>query len=461
MPDAVDFKEGRSNEFSSLIGYIFIFNLIIGTGTLALPKAFQDAGYLLATIIIIVLAVFSYMAFTFVVESMSYANALNSLKDDQKGEMALIFWGKKGLYTFYAFLVVYLYGDLAIYSTVVPKSLMTIVCTDYLGNGTNSSILNGDPCWRKTYKVSRFYIYRLFVILFAVSIGSFVFFNVSKTKYLQIFTSIYRWAAFLLMICLALKIILAGQATGHPGAFNMRKFANLFGISVYAFMCHHSLPSVITPMNSKKFIYSRTALIYALILFFYVTISSTGSFAFAEVCDVYTLNFLSLNRASTGLAFVVHTIIDYFLALFPVFSLTTNFPIVGVTLRNNLISLFYEMKEHSNGDTIDISVDNGKKIVQKVLIPSLVVLPPVFISCLTDNVEILASVTGSYAGVGVQYVLPAMLIFGARKKCRNLMSFLPNSHKSPFASKFWIFGLFAWAALSVVLVTMNHLLDGF
>ncbi len=32
--------------------------------------------------------------------------------------------------------------------------------------------------------------------------------------------------------------------------------------------------------------------------------------------------------------------IHYFLSLFPVFTLSTNFPIIAITLRNNLKSLF-------------------------------------------------------------------------------------------------------------------------
>lgn len=55
------------------------------------------------------------------------------------------------------------------------------------------------------------------------------------------------------MIVLGLRRIIAGESTGHPPAFHMDKFAPLFGISVYAFMCHHSLPAVVTPMRSIDF----------------------------------------------------------------------------------------------------------------------------------------------------------------------------------------------------------------
>ena len=44
-----------------------------------------------------------------------------------QSDMALMFLGKYGLLFFQLCLVVYLFGDLAIYSTVVPKSLMSLI----------------------------------------------------------------------------------------------------------------------------------------------------------------------------------------------------------------------------------------------------------------------------------------------------------------------------------------------
>ena len=43
----------------------------------------------------------------------------------------------------------------------------------------------------------------------------------------------------------------------------------------------------------------------------------------------------SLNSTSEYFVYVL----DYFLTLFPVFTLSTNFPIIGITLRNNLESM--------------------------------------------------------------------------------------------------------------------------
>ena len=36
------------SEYGTVSGFIFIFNLIVGTGALALPKAMNDAGWVLS-----------------------------------------------------------------------------------------------------------------------------------------------------------------------------------------------------------------------------------------------------------------------------------------------------------------------------------------------------------------------------------------------------------------------------
>ena len=74
---------------------------------------------------------------------------------------------------------------------------------------------------------------------------------------------------------------------------------------------------------------------YVLILAFYLLLAFTGIFAFEEINDLYTLNF----QPKPGEPWYLATI-HYFLSLFPVFTLSTNFPIIAITLRNNLKTLF-------------------------------------------------------------------------------------------------------------------------
>lgn len=247
------------------------------------------------------------------------------------------------------------------------------------------------------------------------------------------------------MIVLAIIRLQKGEGQGRPKAADFSGVPNLFGVCVYSFMCHHSLPSLVTPIDNKKGLVKVLGLDFLLILGFYGLISFTGIFAFNKLNDLYTLNFLPQacdpENSVTNVAFF-----QYFLALFPVFTLSTNFPIISITLRNNLKTMFY-----NESKPFSWSVD-------KIVFPLAAIIPPFIIAFITNEVEFLVGVTGSYAGAGIQYVIPAALVFFARKQMKELSPGLINAHASPFAHRAWVYAAYIWTAMCVALVTANHII---
>ena len=164
-------------------------------------------------------------------------------------------------------------------------------------------------------------------------------------------------------------------------------------------MCHHSLPSLITPIENKTKVSSILAADYILIATFYLLLSFTGIFAFPSVPDLYTLAFKPDGQGSNNIAI---EIADYFLALFPgksslasyvcrkrsslsVFTLSTNFPIIAITLRNNLEAIMTESSA---------AISNWSPIYKRMIFPTMAVLPPVLVALLTEDLGILVSITG-------------------------------------------------------------------
>ncbi|WKY16431.1 hypothetical protein Q1695_001237 [Nippostrongylus brasiliensis] len=471
-----------SGHYSSTIGYLYVFNLIVGTGALALPKAFQTAGYGLSIVVLLISCFVSYIAATFVVESLSVGNAVNVRKrreeagpsgdfDDvvitdsgpssfeitekiEVSRMASMFLGQAGVIFSYLALSIYLFGDLAIYSTTVPKSLMNIICSPI----NTSFVTSADPCqpnWPTFF--DRFTVYRLCVVVFVAICTPLVIIGTTRTKYLQLATTVCRWSAFSLMIVLASTQMIANGAATTPPVANIHGFGSLFGVAVYAFMCHHSIPSLVTPMSSKSGVFMKLSLVYLLVLSFYFTLSLTGSFAFVHVQDVYTLNFLHDDLTS-----VFYFICDHFLALFPVFTLTTNYPIVGVTLINNVRvvrDLLIPVSVRSCGQNGQKPKRSFSHIAFKpydAIIPIAVLGLPTLISLLTDDVLLLATVTGSYPGVAVQFLIPCLLVASARKHAKSVLNFpVPKKYASPFQSKYWSIAIFVWAIFAIVMVTLN------
>ncbi|XP_021915287.1 transmembrane protein 104 homolog isoform X2 [Zootermopsis nevadensis] len=356
----------------------------------------------------------------------------------EMGQMASMFFNRSGRFLFFLCFVVYLYGDLSIYAAAVSKSVMEVACT--YNSSSNFTLPDTDICWENV-DLTRIGVYRVFLGVFLAALGPFAFFDMQKTKYLQMFSAILRQLAFAVMIITAIRDLIVDGAKGYPQAADIVGVPELFGACVYSFMCHHSLPALVSPIADKSRLFSSIALDYLLITMFYLLLALTGVFAFAQVSDLYTLDF-----SQRWLGKEAFLIPRYFLALFPVFTLSTSFPIVAITLRNNLKSLFLTEGYHYHW------------CICKLLFPLLAVIPPVLVAMTTKNLEILVGVTGSYAGAGIQYLIPAFLVFSARKRTLKVIGMsIKNGFESPFKGKYWVLFVIIWAITCIVLVSVNFM----
>lgn len=256
-------------------------------------------------------------------------------------------------------------------------------------------------------------------------------------------SSLLPSAAFTMMIILALIRIGEGAGEGRPPAANLSGVPNLFGVCVYSFMCQHSLPSLVTPISNKKRVGALVLADYVLILGFYVLLAFTAIFCFDSslLHDMYTLNFTDNCRVLDV------PVLRYFLGLFPVFTISTNFPIIAVTLRNNWKTLF-----HRDGGTYPWLVD-------RVVFPFITLAPPIVVAFFTHNLESLVGITGAYAGTGIQYIVPACLVYCGRRHLEPVMGRdAVNKHQSPFRHSFWVWFVLGWAGSCLVFVTANIVL---
>ncbi|XP_050309814.1 transmembrane protein 104 homolog [Anthonomus grandis grandis] len=461
------------DQYPPWVGLIYIFNLIVGTGALTLPAAFADAGWLFSTIAVMVLCFVSFITITFVIESMACANAtiqwrkiqehkvdesealLNTDSDGstvldnsrpcfnlnhkvELGEMASLYLSKSGHMLFFITLCIYLFGDLTIYVAASGKTLVNLSCT-----GTNSSENFTEPCWEDS-EVTRMDMYRIYVVLFGLLVGPFTYFNVQKTKYLQFFTISIRWIAFTIMVTLACVRLINNGQQGHPSLINVAEIPALAGSSVYSFMCHHSLPGLLAPISNKNRIIQKVSVDLVLICGFYLLLSLTGSFAFKSIDVLYSLNFMPAHDSGTFMK-----TIGTFLAAFPLFPMTASFPIIAITMQGNLKHLCFEPH----------TLERRGFLVRRLLFPSLAIFPPLITALSTHNLKGLIEITGSYVGVAVQYIIPALLVWNARKYCSKYLKCNVHRYSSPFRHFGWFLFVLLWSFLCIVFVTVDLILD--
>lgn len=127
------------------------------------------------------------------------------------GEMAELYFNRFGRMLFFVSLCIYLYGDLAIYTAAVSKTLSDISCQQ----NENDTFDSTTVCW-ENHTVTKINIYRMYVLVFAAAVCPFAYFNVQKTKYLQMFTTSMRWFAFSVMIALASHRLYVHGQEGFP-----------------------------------------------------------------------------------------------------------------------------------------------------------------------------------------------------------------------------------------------------
>ena len=183
-------------------------------------------------------------------------------------------------------------------------------------------------------------------------------------------------------------------------------------------------------------------------------------------------------------------ILELFLPLFPVFTLSTNFPIIAVTLANNLKALLLRERFSSSRNNL-----TRESLSSRLLFPLIVFVPPILISFLSENVELAVSLTGSYGGTCIQYLIPLFLVYNARlsvqkiesseheqlslRSAENLdnldYSFASSTvprralnktlfvkhFQSSFRGNFWTIFILLWSVVCLVLVSIDHVVFWF
>ncbi|KAF0717701.1 Aste57867_2150 [Aphanomyces stellatus] len=498
--------------YSPATGFIFIFNIIVGTGALTIPHEFARVGLFYGAAALFVLSLVSYIAGTYMVEAIAGVNALHvfgttgkvcaveviggvqrgplnetapllasaatkvdeddyveglhfdevpevDAKDEsvvpaevieeeyvaglhfdisKKVEMAAMaheLFSPRGLIAFYVCVIAYLYGDLSIYAVAIPKSLREVICP-------RPSM--DQAVWDCPYvHMNSAVLYRVLVVVFGIALGPFAMGHMHKTACIQIATTIMRHISFTLMIVLAGVGISSGQ--GRPTADivayeNLSYVPNFFGICIYSFMCHHSLPGIIAPISTKRSVRYILASAFIAVFVLYIVLACSATFRFRpeDIQDVYTLNFFSYPNA----------FIAYFLSLFPVFTLGTTFPIICITLRENLRTLFHTNPVSHLNDLTFFGL--------------LAVGPPLVVALCTDDVGMLVVITGAYAGLGIQWIIPAAFVYTLRVRLQAIQAQLNLSAvpKNPYASAFgglgWLVVLMMLSAASLIIVTYTR-----
>ena len=105
--------------------------------------------------------------------------------------------------------------------------------------------------------------------------------------------------------------------------------------------------------------------------------------------------------------------------------------------------------------------ERAQRIAVNVGFPLLTVVPPVFVSFFTQDVAMLVGITGSYAGMAIQWLFPAWIVWSARAswRAKDESYDTANYQVSPFTSSVWIYLIFAWSGICFCFTTYVHVME--
>jgi len=316
-----------------------------------------------------------------------------------------------------------MYGSLWSYSAVFSSSMTAYVSIPGLSLHHNCDLYKTHVDWTHNCE----YTYLLFLAIYAVICVPLSCQDLTDQVILQVFLCLVRYAGiFVMYITVAIGLghgpfeedgSSSGKHDHESGppyiadktAFDMGGFGIMFTTAVFSQLIQHSAPGLSQPVKDKRKLYWIFAGGLSSTCILYLLLGLMASLYFGSD----TKQLVSLNWTSyTGDGFdgahnqkIFPKIISYGVILFPVVTVISAYPLLAITLGNNL---YYGLPERWT--------DNYKSKKVKILCRLIASIPPVFGAAVLKKLAPIIEITG-IAGCFVGFVFPGMLQWKSRSDC--------------------------------------------
>jgi hypothetical protein len=309
--------------------------------------------------------------------------------------------------------------------------------------------------------------YYLCLLIYACIVVPLSCLNVGEQASLQVLLTAYRFIAFGVMfvsVTIALAYPYNNNATdptkhvADPTFFQWAGFAGIFTTASVALNFHFVIPDLVKPVINKKYILHMTSSALFVATVFYALMGILCSLFFGNnTRSLVTLNWQSYTAQDGGWGGDVYqrpwwaVVVQLLVMLFPIFDMVSVFPLVAVSLGDNIVSM---IPNHNffgaccPAFCLKFTEKTQKKITT-IVFRLLSSVPPILLAAAAGSLNEIFKFTGLFSFF-LCFVFPTLLHWKSKRDCKKEWG--STSWKTPYSLHFsadvyiWItllFGLFA------------------
>jgi amino acid permease len=389
-------KRMHKARFGLIVGYGFFVNTVVGAGFLSIPFAYLTGGWLLALCLqagcIVLGLLYSYM----VLETTSRIASIDFLKLEgcalppigfkglfkeapqplierkipaprlsqqqyDMSEMTDMLLGKAWGYFYLISLSVLFFGGLIAYTSIFGTSFVANIPlgTEGTCNVYKESSYSGNCRWK----------YMIFVVIYGAFMVYFTIVGLKKQWWMQIVLTFMRFLVMgLVIICCIVAI--AGRSRLSSGKENyvtmppladFSQLGSVFPILLFSCLYQTNIPNIAVHIKDKRKNLPRIlVLITFTLLTLYILLGLVAPAADSGLSSMVTLSFRNYtagdnNKDGREWAYII----EYIVVIFPALDVFSIFPIIAITLADNISAMFFKQTTKEMLSKVRFPVEKG------------------------------------------------------------------------------------------------------
>lgn len=409
----------ESGQFTPFVALCFTLNYVLGVGALGIPFSFQSAGLILSTAVMVAVALVTYLMLLWTIETLSIAQVFFAIDNEgvlaneaMDGERHIL---REGFDASSSLIPVHLFE-------ITRKLEVTALCDLILGPwgklafqialffSLYSTLWAYAAVFESSFQsiLSGFESTPLFLVsVFAVVVIPLSCLELTEQIFFQVFLTSFRAFVFFIMFISCSIASSTNPVSDEPIPLAKWDSVSLiFTASSFALLFQPSAPGLIFPLKDQTKASSVFARAIVICVLLYFGLSCAAAIYFRDkLKPSVNLNWRSFSFSKDGKKGLGTLVMNYILVLFPAIDTISVFPLLTVTLGNNLLFAL--------GPFLETRISSA--LARRVLCRLLACIPPLIASYFIQRLDTILQISGIFSAY-IAFVNPSLLIHLAHKR---------------------------------------------